>query len=191
MKITVYGGTNNKSYSEQEMADCEKLGQYLASLGADILTGACGGFPYFVGRAAARAGGKVIGYTPALNAKEHTDVYKFPMDGVTDMVYAKARNQTRSEDFAQRSIDMTPFSDVVIAVGGSWGTFFELMLSFMYKKTIILIENYEGAVKAFSDVYDYFASRDVNPAVHFGPKIVKVKDIGAAIKWFAKNEILP
>ena len=38
MKITVYGGTNNKSYSEQEIQTCADLGKFLADNGFEILT---------------------------------------------------------------------------------------------------------------------------------------------------------
>jgi hypothetical protein len=181
-KVTVFGGTNNKNYSEHEQSECEKLGAFLGSIGADVLTGACGGFPYFVGKAAAENGSRVYGYTPAMDLAEHVDVYKFPTDGVTDLIYNDVKSATMAENFMKRSIDMTPFSDVVVALGGSWGTFFELLLSFWYKKTIILVEDFEGAVKAFDDVYKFFGERDINPDVHFGPTIIRVKNIDEAIQ---------
>jgi len=186
MKVTVYGGTNNKQYTPEQMAASDKLGSFLASVGAEVLTGACGGFPYFVGRAAAKSGGKVYGYTPARNLKEHIEKYQFPTDGVTDLVYNKAQAATLAENFMKRSIDMTPFSDVVIALGGSWGTYFELLLSFMFKRTIILVEEFEGAVKAFENTHAYFGARDINPAVHLGAKIIRVKTVDEAIAAIKK-----
>lgn len=190
IKITVFGGTNNKNYTEKEISACQKLGKYMGSIQAHVLTGACGGFPFFVGESAILNGARVFGFTPATNIKEHIDVYGFPLQGVSDMVYAKQRTNpqtgeavevSQSESFMLRSIEMTPFSDVVIALGGSWGTFFELLLSFFYHKTIILIEEFEGAVKAFHNAYEYFGKRDTNPKVHLGSKIIRVKNVDAAI----------
>ena len=186
MKVTVYGGTNNKSYSEAEISECEKLGGWLATNGIEILTGACKGMPYYTGRAAVRAGGKVVGYTPALDKKEHTEKYGFPLDGTTDLVYNKVRYYTQAENFLHRSWDMTPFSDVVVALGGSWGTYSELIFSFFAKKTIVLVESFGGAVEAFINTYNFFGSRDVNPAVHLGPKIIRVRDIDGAIAEIEK-----
>ena len=182
MKITIYGGTNNKNYTPFEKAECEKLGKFLGSCGAEVLTGACGGFPYFVGAAAVKSGGRVFGYSPALNLTEHIKKYKFPTDGVTDLVFNADQSAVMSENFMKRSIDMTPFSDVVVALGGSWGTYFEILLSFLFKRTIILVEQFEGAVSAFENTYDFFGSRDTNPEVHKGAQIIRVKNIDEAIE---------
>ncbi len=177
MKITIYGGTNNKSYSEDEIKVCEELGEFLAKKGYEILTGACGGYPYYVGRGSVNAGGKVIGYTPALSLEEHTDRYKFATDGVTDLVWNDKDYPTNSENFLRRSMDMTPYSDVVVALGGSWGTFSELLFSFFAKKKIIIVDDLGGAGEMFQRSYEYFSSRDNNPDVQQGSTIVHVKDI--------------
>ena len=182
MKVTVYGGTNNKHYTSAQKSACDKLGKYLGSIKADVLTGACRGFPYFVGKTAAQHGSRVYGYSPALDLQEHIDRYKFPTDGVTDLVFSKTKYDMAAESFMQRSIEMTPFSDVVIAMGGSWGTYFELLLSFFYKRTIVLVEEFGGAVEAFNNTYDFFGSRDVNEEVHFGANIIRVKNVAEAIK---------
>jgi predicted Rossmann-fold nucleotide-binding protein len=186
MKITVYGGTNNKSYSPEQIAECEKLGKFLGKIHAEVLTGACRGFPYYVGRAAVLGGAKVTGYSPAINLDEHVKRYEFPVDGCTDIVFTTQVFPTMSESFMRRSFDMTPFADVVIALGGSWGTFAELILSFMYKRTIILVEEFEGAVKAFENAFEFFGARDINPAVHNGAKIIRVKTIDNAIEQVLK-----
>ena len=190
MKVTVYGGTNNKKYTPKEIEMCEKFGVFLAGIGAEVLTGACGGYPYYVGKAVVQNGGRVIGYSPARNHREHVDAYKYPLDGVSELVFREEKKGSekiaKAQTFMNRSIDMTPFSDVVVALGGSWGTFFELLLSFWHKKTMILVQSFEGAVKAFDNTYKFFGSRDVNPEVHNGPKIIRVKDIKAAAKEISK-----
>jgi len=185
-KVTVYGGTNNKHYSEHEIKECEKLGTWLGRNGIEILTGACQGMPYFIGRAAVREGGKVTGFTPAKNQREHVEKYDFPLDGVSDLVFNKTRYYTMAENFLRRSWDMTPFSDIVIVLGGSWGTYSELIFSFFAKKIIILVESFGGAVEAFKNTHAFFGARDVNPAVHNGSTIVPVPDITAAIEIIKK-----
>lgn len=186
MKITIYGGTNNSHYSDAEIAACEDLGRFLAEHNCEILTGACGGYPYYVGRGAVKAGGKVIGYTPALNLKEHTDRYHFATDGVSDLVYNDHDLPTNSENFLKRSMDMTPYSDVVVALGGSWGTFSELLFSFFAKKKMIIVEEFVGAGQIFKTVYDYFKSKDNNPDVQNGAELIYVKDLAALKKLLLK-----
>ena len=180
MKITVYGGTNSKVYTDKQKTECEKLGKALASMGAEVLTGACGGFPYFVGKAAVQGGSKVWGYSPAINQKEHEGKFGYPMDGVTDMIY-KGTGGT-AESLLKRMQDMVPFAPIAVALGGSWGTYYELILAFWYKKTVILVEEFGGAVEAFMNTYEFFGKRDVNPAVHLGPTIIRVKCVDEAIK---------
>jgi predicted Rossmann-fold nucleotide-binding protein len=182
MKIIVYGGTNNREYTHAQMSACEKLGKFLGSSNAEILTGACRGYPYYVGKAAIQNGSRhVIGYSPALDLKEHVEVYKFPTDGVTELVYVDRKCDSMPEAFMRRSIDMTPFAEIVVVLGGSWGTFAEIIMSFMYRRTIILVEEFEGAVKAFEDAFEFFGARDTNPAVHNGAKIIRAKTIDDAI----------
>ena len=188
MKVTVYGGTNNATYSQMEIDECEKLGSWLGTNKIEILTGACKGMPYFTGRAAAVAGGKVTGFTPAKDKKEHVEKYDFPLDGVTNLVFNKTRYYTMAENFLRRSWDMTPFSDIVIALGGSWGTYSELIFSFFAKKIIILVGTFGGAVEAFQNTYDFFGARDVNPAVHLGSTIISVKDIDEAIEVIKQHK---
>jgi len=185
-KVTVYGGTNNKSYSNQEIKECEKLGSWLGKSRIEILTGACKGMPYFTGRAAVLAGGKVTGFTPAKTRQEHVEKYDFPLDGISHLVFNKTRYYTMAENFLRRSWDMTPFSDVVIALGGSWGTYSELIFSFFAKKIIILVESFGGAVEAFKNTHSFFGARDVNPAVHNGSTLICVPDVNAAIEVIKK-----
>ena len=186
MKITVYGGTNNLNYTPAEIAQSEKLGKYLASRKMEVLTGACRGFPEYVGRAALKAGAKVIGYSPAKDERDHVDNFQFPLDAVTHMEYKKIDGASQADNFFNRSLDMTKFCDVCIALGGSWGTYTELLFSFWYKKTIILVKGFNGAVEAFENTYNFFDKRDTNPAVHQGAKIIIVNSVDEAIAELEK-----
>jgi len=184
--VTVFGGTNNKEFTAAEEACSKKLGKYLGEVGAEVLTGACRGFPLFVGREAIKHGAKVIGYSPAMDEKEHVEKYGFPLDGVTDMEYIKKDGKHQADNFLTRSWEMTPYSDVVIALGGSWGTYTELLFSFWYKKTIILVEGFGGAVEAFGNTHKFFGSRCYNPGVHYGATLISVKTVDEAVAEIEK-----
>lgn len=192
MKVTVYGG-GYKKLSDNEIKQCKKLGKFLASIGAEILTGGGSGFPYQVGKAAVQGGARVYGRSPARNEEEHINKYNFALDGVTDMIYMNKSYPTPAEGLLKRMQDMQPFSDLVIALGGNWGTFYELVLSLYYKKTIILVHEFEGASTAFQNVHTFFGARDFNPKVHLGATIIPVGTIDEAIiaiKQYKKTQIL-
>ena len=181
-RILVNGGTNNQSYSEYERAQCEKLGEYLGSIGAEIKTGGCFGYPYFVGKKAVEKGSRVWGRSPARTEKEHIEKYGYPIDGVTDMIYAMDMYQDQAKSLLYRMQEMQSFAEIVICLGGSWGTYYECILALWYKKTIILVEEFGGACEAFINTYNFFGARDFNPAVHEGATIIRCKTIDDAIK---------
>lgn len=186
MKI-VFNGGGYRKLSEHDISECQKLGRFLASIGAEVMTGGGGGYPYQVGKAAVLAGGKVIGRSPARNPKEHEEKYNFKFDGVSQMIYVKKKFKKHTEGLLQRMQDMQTFGDITITMGGTWGTLYELILSFYHKKIIILIEEFEGATTLFRDAHTYFGTRgDINPAVHFGPTIIPVKNVDEAIEALKK-----
>jgi predicted Rossmann-fold nucleotide-binding protein len=184
MKITVYGG-GYKQLTKREIAECRKLGKFLADAKIETLTGGGGrpgrGYAYEVGNAAVLGGGRVFGQSPAINEQEHTEKYNFALDGVTDMIYMDKLYDNRAEGLVSRMNKMQPFSDVVIALGGNWGTFYELILSLYYNKTIILVNEFGGAVEAFQWAHKFFGERDFNKVVHEGCTLVPVQDIDEAI----------
>ena len=182
MKVTVYGGISTKGFSDKQLQESNKLGRWLGERKIEVLTGACRGFPHTVGKEAAALGSKVVGFSPALNEKEHVEKYQFPLDGVTHMEYIQQDGTHKAENFLRRSLDMNAFSDIVVALSGSWGTYIELLFSFFFKKTIILIENFGGATEAFWGTYRYFDERDNNLDVHHGARIIRCKDVDEAIK---------
>jgi len=190
IKVLVQGGGYRK-LPEHEINECKKLGEFLASVGAEIMTGGGTGYPYQVGKAAVKAGARVFGRSPAKNAKEHEEKYGFKFDGITDLIYMDKDFTNHTDGLLQRMQDMQSFSDLVIALGGTWGTLYELLLSFYHKKTIILIQEFEGATTLFNNAYTYFDTRgDINPKVHYGPTLISVKDVGeaiAAIKKYIKD----
>jgi len=179
-------GGGYKVLSTKELADCEKLGKYLAGSGYEIQTGGGTGYPYAVGKAAVQSGARVFGRSPAISQAEHIEKFHFKMDGCTDYIYVTKKFDTPAEGLIARMQDMQPFSDLVIAMGGTWGTLYELTLSLYFRKTIILITGFKGATKVFRDAHRYFGKGNFNPVIHQGAKIITVKTVDEAIQEMAK-----
>ena len=52
---------------------------------------------------------------------------------------------------------------------------------------MVLIEEFEGATTQFIGLHNYFGTRgDINPKVHFGPTLIPVKNVDAAIEAVKK-----
>ena len=186
MKI-VFNGGGYRELGEYEIGECTKLGDFLASIGVELMTGGGTGFPYHVGKAAVAGGAVVHGRSPARNEKEHAEKYGFKFDGVTDMIYMEENLLNHNEGFLRRMQLMQNFADTTIAVAGTWGTLYELIISFYYKKTIIIIEEFAGAALQFKKLHEYFSgSGDTNPAVHLGPKLFFCKNVDETIEVVRK-----
>lgn len=54
------------------------IGEEIASAGGILCTGACPGLPHQAALGAHSKGGLVLGFSPAINLKEHLETYKFP-----------------------------------------------------------------------------------------------------------------
>jgi len=186
MKV-VFNGGGYRKLGEHEISECNKLGAFLASIGVTLMTGGGTGFPYHVGKAAVAGGATVYGRSPAQNAKDHAEKYGFKFDGVSDMMYIEKSFSNHNQGFLQRMQLMQEFADVTIAVAGTWGTLYELIVSFYYKKTIIVIEEFGGAAVQFKKLHEHFSAQgDTNPAVHLGATLHFVKNVDEAIEVLKK-----
>lgn len=96
----------------------ERLGTAIAKSGHIITTGATVGLPYYAARAAKKAGGMSIGFSPASSLREHMYKYRLPI-GVFDFVNFTGMH------YIGRDIHLVQSSDAVISVGGRFGSLHE------------------------------------------------------------------
>ena len=96
----------------------ERLGEEIAKSGHIITTGATVGLPFFAARAAHKAKGMSIGFSPASSLREHLYKYRLPV-GVYDFVNFTGMH------YVGRDIHLVQSSDAVITVGGRFGSLHE------------------------------------------------------------------
>lgn len=96
----------------------EELGRQIAREGHILTTGATVGLPYFAARAAKEEGGTSIGFSPASSLREHVRKYRLPHD-VFDFINFTGMN------YVGRDLYLVQSSDVVITVGGRFGSLHE------------------------------------------------------------------
>lgn len=116
---------------------CEELGRQIALHNCNLVTGATTGAPYFVALGCKKAGGFVIGFSPASSEREHLKTYKLPLDPFDVMIYTGA-------DYAGRNVIMTKSADGVIIVCGRMGTLHEFATAFEVQKPIGVLEGTGG-----------------------------------------------
>ena len=106
--VAVIGGSQA---STQEIKMAEVVGRELAKRGAIVVCGGLGGVMEAACRGASSEGGITVGILPGENRREANNYVQIPI--VTGMGYA-------------RNVAVVKSAQVVIAIGGSYGTLSEL-----------------------------------------------------------------
>ena len=122
-----------------------ELGREIAKSGAVLVNGATTGTPYEAARGAKKAGGIVIGLSPAYSKKEHVNKYKLPLDYLDLVIYT-------GFNYSGRNLLMTRASDAVLFVCGRIGTLNEFTIAFEDKKPIGVLTGTGGIVEELDDI---------------------------------------
>ncbi len=100
--------------SPQELAEAERLGKHLGLAGAVVITGGLGGVTEAASRGCREAGGTTVGFLPGTDPLTANPWVELPL--ATGM--GEARNAL-----------VVRGGQVVVAVGGGWGTLSEIALA--------------------------------------------------------------
>jgi uncharacterized protein (TIGR00725 family) len=106
----------------------EELGELLAAAGFVVVCGGMGGVMSAVSRGVARAGGVSIGILPALDRR----------DADPHLTYSICTGVGHA-----RNLGVAASGDVVIALGGSWGTLSEIGLARCAGRPVILLDSWD------------------------------------------------
>jgi uncharacterized protein (TIGR00725 family) len=115
--ICVSGAAAGKTV-ESARKVAEELGRAIAKRGHILTTGATVGLPFYAARAATRAGGMSIGFSPASSLREHAYKYHLPI-GVYDFINFTGMH------YVGRDVHLVQSSDAIITVGGRFGSLHE------------------------------------------------------------------
>jgi len=113
-----------------------EVGRLAAKRGASVLTGGLGGVMEAACKGAKESGGQTIGILPGFDTRDANTYIDIPI--VTGLNHA-------------RNIIVVRTSDVLIAVGGEYGTLSEIAFALKLGKTVVGLGSWdlgEGIVKA-------------------------------------------
>ncbi|MFH1392642.1 MAG: hypothetical protein ABIG90_03135 [bacterium] len=135
-KIALSGAAAGKRVKKAE-EKAEAIGKAIAETGCILITGATSGVPYYGAQGAKKAGGIVIGFSPAATKLAHIKSYRLPVDYHDVIVYT-------GFEYAGRNLLMTRAADAVIVVSGRIGTLNEFTIAFEDNKVIGVLLNSFG-----------------------------------------------
>lgn len=125
IKVGVMGSANDTLPDGVVQVVSEKaavLGRAIAARDLLLLTGATTGLPYAVGKSAHEAGAFHIGVSPATSEREHVERYNLPLDACDTIIYT-------GFGLKGRNVVLVRSCDVVLFIGGSWGTLNEFTIA--------------------------------------------------------------
>ena len=105
------------------------VGREIAARGHITLTGATRGLPYHAAKAAQKAGGISVGFSPAASRIAHVKKYRLPLDAFDTILFT-------GFEYTGRNLLLVRSSDAVVMVGGRIGTLNELTIAIEERKPI-------------------------------------------------------
>ncbi|MBI1975464.1 MAG: LOG family protein [Candidatus Vogelbacteria bacterium] len=133
VKICVSGAAETGHCGDTALANAKALGREVVLQGAVLVTGATTGFPLWAAMGAKEAGGISLGLSPASSEREHSMVYKLPLEYLDLIIYT-------GFGYSGRNLLLTRASDAVIVGCGRIGTVNEFTVAYEDGKPLGVLE---------------------------------------------------
>jgi len=138
----------------------EELGMLIARNGATLVTGAGLGLPFAAARGAHKAGGEVIGFSPAINQSEHKDL-GLPTDHFDFIIYTGL-------NYSGRNLLNVRSCHALIFIGGSIGALNEFTIAYAEDKIIGIVEGTGGFCDHMRDWIRCLEKPNSRALIHYG-----------------------
>ncbi len=128
-KIGVSGAADMGFLGQDAYELAKELGREIAHQGAIMMSGATTGFPYWAAMGCKEVCGVSVGLSPASSAREHSEVYRLPLEYMDFITYT-------GFGYSGRDLLFTRSCDAIIIGPGRIGTFHEFTIAFEDQKPI-------------------------------------------------------
>ena len=126
IKVGVMGSAASESARLETgntlVGKAERLAQTIAGKDVVLLTGATTGIIYVVGKTAHDASAFHIGISPGSNEREHSELYKLPVDACDALVYT-------GFGLKGRNVVLVRSCDIVLFIAGAMGSLNEFTIA--------------------------------------------------------------
>jgi hypothetical protein len=133
LKLGVSGAAETGHCGLDALDKAKELGREIVRQGGILVTGATTGFPLWSCMGAKEERGISIGLSPAVNMKDHIDVYRLPVDYMDLIIYT-------GFGFPGRDLLFTRSCDALFVGCGRIGTIHEFTIAFEEGKPIGVLE---------------------------------------------------
>ena len=148
LRIGVMGSAQGPTIENQEnIKKSIELGHYIAKADCILVNGACPGLPDEAAFGAHKAGGLVMGISPAFSEKEHIEKYKSPKEYYDIIIYT-------GMGLMERDIINIRSSDAIILLGGGVGTLNEFTVAYDEDKVIGVLTGSGGVSNHIKEILE-------------------------------------
>jgi uncharacterized protein (TIGR00725 family) len=133
VKLGVSGAAETGLCGLHALDSAKELGREIIRQGGMLVTGATTGFPLWSAMGAKEEKGMSIGLSPATNEREHTDVYRLPLDYMDLIIYT-------GFGYSGRDLLFTRTCDAIFIGCGRIGTIHEFTIAFEDNKPIGILQ---------------------------------------------------
>ena len=161
IKVGVMGSASESGSPEARAALTEKaenLAVAIAKRDVVLFTGATTGIVYLVGQTAHTAGTFHIGISPAINAAEHVETYKLPLDACDAIVYT-------GFGLKGRNVVLVRSADAVLFIAGAMGSLNEFTIAHDEGKIIGCLTGTGGVADEAEYLVQKFGKRSTTARV--------------------------
>jgi uncharacterized protein (TIGR00725 family) len=140
------------------IAKAERLAQAIASKDVVLLSGATTGIVYVVGKTAHDAGVFHIGISPGSNEREHSELYKLPVDACHALIYT-------GFGLKGRNVVLVRSCDIVLFIAGAMGSLNEFTIAHDEGKVIGCLTGTGGVADESEYLLEHFGKRTTGARV--------------------------
>ena len=159
-RIGVMGSAQGPTIENQgNIKNAIILGDAIARADCILVNGACPGLPDEAAYGAHKAGGLVMGVSPAFSEQEHIKHYKSPKEYYDIILYTGL-------GLMERDIINIRSSDAIILLGGGVGTLNEFTVAYDEGKVIGVLEGSGGVSDHIEDILK-ICHREMNETIVF------------------------
>lgn len=172
LQIGVMGGAF--VYSEKALAAARIIGEEIAKAGCTLITGGTTGIPYEASKGTRAKGGLSVGISPAVDAKEHAERFKKPLD--YDVIIYTGFGYSGRNPINIRACDG------VIYIGGESGTLNEFTNGLYEARILGVLEGVGGVTDKIRDLIASFKSNHGSKVIFDTDPIRLVKRVIELVK---------
>lgn len=160
LRIGVMGSAQGPTIENQEnIRKSIEMGDVIAKADCILVNGACPGLPDEAAYGAHRAGGLVMGVSPAFSEKEHIEKYKSPNEYYDIIIYTGL-------GLMERDIINIRSSDAIVLLGGGVGTLNEFTVAYDEGKVVGVLTGTGGVADHIKEILA-ICNRGMNEQIVF------------------------